>query len=388
VLTTDQLRERNLSDLVATLHRDGPLSRKALTTRLGVTRSTMGVLLADLSARGLVVELPPVADGGVGRPSPVQRLDARTVAVAVDIAVDAVQIALVGPTADVRARRRIGVTGPLTVAAVSEIVVSAIDDLLRGESGPLRVLGLGVGVPGQVRAEDGTVREADHLGWSDEPLAAHLARATGLTVRAANAATLDLRAECTFGAGRGLDDVLHVVGGASGIGGGFVGKGGVRYEGAGGYAGEIGHTVVLPGGRPCHCGARGCLEAEVTRRELLEVVDLDATQFDGLAACLVERRDDPPVAAELRRSADLFAVAVRNAVNLLNPSTVIVAGFLGALVVACGPERFVAGAIRSSRADVRVVPVVRPDPAQVLIGAAELVCDDLIASPARSLPVL
>lgn len=383
--TTDQLRERNLSDLVAILHREGPSSRKNLTERLGVTRSTMGVLLSDLSRMGLVIERPSAEERGVGRPSFIQELDPSTVAVAVDVAVDAVQVALIGPTGAVRGRTSALVSsGGLDVSGLCEIVSSALTELLSASRGPLRVLGVGVGVPGQVRVADGIVREADHLGWYDVPLAAELAKATGLPVRAANAATLAMRAECTFGEGRGRDYVLHLVGGSSGIGGGYIGRDGEIFLGAEGYAGEIGHTVVVPEGRPCHCGSSGCLQAEVTRGELLGAVGLTGPDIDLLPERLAEMVFDDDVRPIVDRQARLLAIAIRNAVNLLNPSTVIVSGFLAALVAVWGPERFVQEALRSTRTGLTIIPVDRPAFAQVLIGAGELIFDQLIAAPGRT----
>ena len=61
-----------------------------------------------------------------------------------------------------------------------------------------------------------------------------------------------------WGAGRGADHMAYVKA-ATGIGAGFI-VGGAPYVGAGGTAGEIGHTVVDPGGPICRCGNRGCLE--------------------------------------------------------------------------------------------------------------------------------
>lgn len=385
--TNDQLRERNLSLALAILHREGSLSRTELTRRLGVTRSTMGVVLADLAALGLVVERPPAEDRGVGRPSPIQEIDPRVTAVAVDVAIDVVQVALVGASAQVRRRTSVELAGaaPVTGALVCDLVADRLERMLADEPPDVRLLGVGVGVPGQVRTADGMVREADHLGWYDEPLAARLAAATRLPVRAANAATLAMRAEYTFGAGCSRDDVLYVIGGSSGIGGGVVGKGGELFLGSDGHAGEIGHTLVVPGGRVCHCGAVGCLEAEVTQGELLAVAGLSSSQVDDLPGRLEAMRADPQVRAVVDRQAALFAIALRNAVNLLNPSTVIVAGFLSALVTERGGEELVGAAIRSARTDLEVIPIVSAAPARVLVGAAELMFDELISAPHRAL---
>ena len=114
---------------------------------------------------------------------------------------------------------------------------AAIAGLLSGRETALRVVGIGVAVPGQVRVSDGTVREATHMGWAEEPLGRMLSEATTLPAWAANAANLAMRAESVFGAGKGVDDFVYFIGGASGIGGGAV-TGGRLLSGAAGYAGN------------------------------------------------------------------------------------------------------------------------------------------------------
>ena len=74
-----------------------------------------------------------------------------------------------------------------------------------------------------------------------------------------------------FGAARGVDVVVYLNGGASGIGGGIA-QAGTLLTGASGYAGEYGHTLVESAGAVCHCGAVGCLETEVRRDALLRAV--------------------------------------------------------------------------------------------------------------------
>ena len=111
-------------------------------------------------------------------------------------------------------------------------------------------------VPGQVRADDGLVRLAPHLGWVDDPFTARLAARTGLAVAAANDASLGVRAESTFGAGRDIQDVVYLNGGASGIGGGVIVGGRAahrrgRLRGrAGAHPGElVGRALPLRGDR-------------------------------------------------------------------------------------------------------------------------------------------
>ncbi|MGO4299044.1 ROK family transcriptional regulator [Leifsonia sp. RAF41] len=378
---TDALRRSNLATVLGLVHRDGDLSRSDLTRLTGLNRSTVGDLVAELAGIGLVEVGEAPGDGRAGRPSPVVRVSESVAAVAVNPEVDAVIVGLVGLGGRVLKRIRIETASARSASETVTLAAAGIAGMLAGESA-IRVIGIGVAVPGQVRLSDGMVREATHFGWVDEPLAAMLAERTGLRVWAANAAVLGLRAESAFGAGRGIDDLVYLIGGASGIGGGAVG-GGRLLTGSAGYAGEFGHTFVRTDGRECSCGARGCLEAEVTQAELLRSVGLSSADATSLASSLAET-DDPAAVAVMERDYPLLQVAARNAVNAFNPSTLVLGGFLAALyrgARAHGAPDLLADAVHSSRAGVQIVEAeLGPD--QLLIGAAELVFAELIADPA------
>ncbi len=381
---TDALRRSNLATVLGLVHREGTLSRSELTHRTGLNRSTVGDLVSELAALGLVEVDEAPAAGGRGRPSPLVRVADNVAAIAINPEVDAVIVGLVGLGGRVLKRVRIETPSARSAAQTVTLASAGIAGMLAGEAG-IRVVGLGVAVPGQVRLSDGMVREATHFGWVDEPLAELLEEATGHRVWAANAAVLGLRAESAFGAGRGVDDLVYMIGGASGIGGGGI-SGGRLLTGAAGYAGEFGHTFVHTDGRQCSCGARGCLEAEVTQAELLAAVGLASPDAAFLAERLVAT-DDPAARAEVARAYEYVRVAARNAVNVFNPSVVVLGGFLAALyrgATAHGAPDLLGEVVHSSREGVTVVEAELGTD-QLLIGAAELVFAELIADPARAL---
>jgi predicted NBD/HSP70 family sugar kinase len=381
---TDALRRTNLSTVLGLVHRGGGVSRSRLTQLTGLNRSTVGDLVSELAELGLVEEVAPEGPAKAGRPSPIVRAAPGIVAVAVNPEVDAVIVGLVGMGGEVLSRVRIETPTAHSVEETVTLAAAGIAGMLAGSVGSLRVVGIGVAVPGQVRLADGLVREATHFGWEDAPLAAMLSAATGLPVWAANAAVLGLRAESAFGAGRDVDDLVYVIGGASGIGGGVV-AGGRLLTGAAGYAGEFGHTFVRSDGADCYCGSRGCLEAEVTQGALLAAVGLSSADAPDLTARLVAS-DDPAVLERIARDYGLLQVAIRNAVNVFNPSLVVLGGFLAALyrgAVAHGASDLLGTVVRSAREGV-TVSEAELGPDQLLIGAAELVFAELIADPAHA----
>lgn len=378
---TDQLRRRNLSNILGLVHREGPLPRTDLTRHTGLNRSTIGDLVTELVELGLVYETAPTGGNLPGRPSPIVHPDPSIVTVAVNPEVDAIHVGLVGLGGRVITHIRLEAAKVPSPSEVVTTASAAIAGLLSGRESSLRVAGIGMAIPGQVRLSDGEVRDATHMGWVEEPLSQMMNVATDIPTWAANAANLGMRAESVFGAGKGIDDVVYFIGGASGIGGGAV-TGGRLLTGAAGFAGELGHTFVKSRGVACSCGSRGCLEAEVTQARLLDAVGLTAAEVDQLGARLATS-SDAAVRALVEENLELLGVAVRNAVNVFNPQLMILGGFLGDLYQAGGSdaEALCEGAIKSARADLRFERAAL-GAEQLMIGAGELVFSELIDDPA------
>ncbi|WP_282818989.1 ROK family transcriptional regulator [Curtobacterium flaccumfaciens] len=322
----------NAARVLRLVHEDGPVTRAELTRRTGLNRSTILALVGELVDAGLVHEETPAAGApgaGVGRPSGVVRASGDVLAAAVTVEIDAVGVALVGLDGTVRDRLVEPQTTVPTAAQAIDAVARVLAALLARTGPAARIVGVGVAVPGIVRVEDGTVRDAPHLGWRDEPLAAPLAERLGLPVRAANDANLGAWAERLYGSARGVDDLVYLNGGASGIGGGIV-SAGRPFSGADGYAGELGHTFVAANGIRCHCGAVGCLETEASRSALTAVTGTPPDDLDALAAALAEGR--PEVERVVDRQVTALATALRNAIHTVDPEVVVLGGFLGALL--------------------------------------------------------
>lgn len=383
-LSNDSVRRENLANVLRLVHRSGSTgrSRAELTTRTGLNRSTIAALVSELVALDLVVESEPVVRNKVGRPSPVVRVSPRAVSIAVNPEIDAITIAVVGLGGTVLSRSRHESPENCTASQAAEITASALEPMLAQLAADHRVVGVGVAVPGLVSTHDGVVRLAPHLGWVDEPFAAMLAARIALPVFAANDASVGVLAESTFGVGRGTRDLVYFNGGASGIGGGVI-AGGVPLGGAAGFAGELGHTLVTSAGRRCHCGATGCLETEVRREPLLRVTGLTDAEADGLEDALRDSHN-PDALAEVRRQLDYLAVALRNVINILNPSLIVLGGFIGALYAtdpAYLDARVAEQTLAAARESVRIARAELG--ANILmVGAAELAFAGILADPA------
>ncbi|MDQ0600845.1 glucokinase [Streptomyces canus] len=187
----------------------------------------------------------------------------------------------------------------------------------------------GVAVPGIVDAEHGIAAYAANLGWRDVPLRALLTqRLAGVPVALGHDVRTGGLAEGRIGAGRGADRFLFVPLG-TGIAG-AIGIAGRVEAGAHGFAGEIGHIVVRPGGTPCPCGQHGCLEryasaAAVSEAWAAACGDPDADAADCAKAV---RSGDPRAAQVWQNAVDALADGLVTALTLLDPRTLIIGGGL------------------------------------------------------------
>lgn len=206
------------------------------------------------------------------------------------------------------------------------------------------VLAIGVGAAGMIDAVDGILRFAPNLAWRDLPIAARMREAIGLPCQVDNDASMAAFGEFRFGAGRGYRHLLLVTVG-TGIGGGIVSDGRL-FRGAHGFAAEIGHIIVEPGGPRCGCGNLGCWEQMAAGRAIDRLGREAAREHPGSGLAALSGGDPEKVSGRLVTEAaqqgDDVAIGVlaevgrrlgegiAGLVNVLDPQIVVVGG--GAVV--------------------------------------------------------
>lgn len=215
-----------------------------------------------------------------------------------------------------------------------------------------QLAGVGVGAPGSVDANAGTLAHVSNVGqgWKEPyPIAGDLRERVGVPVALGNDVQVAVAAEYRLGAGRPYRSVLGVWWG-TGVGGGLV-LDGVPWRGRG-AAGEIGHVVVKPGGALCGCGRRGCMEAYAGRAsmerkarkavrkgektllfELMESKGRARLTSSVWAKAL--KAEDPLATWLIGRALRMLGAGLSSAINLLDVEAIILGGGLGTRL---GPE--------------------------------------------------
>lgn len=328
--TQQGIRRRNLSLVLHSLAADGPLSRAAVASRIGLTRAAVSSLVDELADAGLLEELGPEQSGNVGRPGSALTLSDRGPAgIGAEIGVGHLSVAAVDLRGNVRARATAEADNrgrpPGPVLGELAALIRKTSDAVQAEG--LRCAGVTVAVPGLVARDTHTVVRAPRLGWSDVDLGAVLPYGPRLAVD--NEANLGALAELWLGVGPPLQDFVHVSA-EIGIGAAVVVDGRLL-RGAHGYAGELGHVPVRPEGPRCACGGRGCLESYAGEDAVLRAAGIGAAGRP--VALLAERAatGDREVLRALRGAGAALGIALAGAVNLLDPRAVVLGGALSRL---------------------------------------------------------
>ncbi|MEE6264028.1 ROK family transcriptional regulator [Plantactinospora sonchi] len=452
----EEIRRQNLGALLRYVHVHGATSRAELTTALGLNRSTIGALTAELAAAGLVSERAPRETGRAGRPSLVVRPEsARVFAYAYSIEVDRLRAARIGLGGVVLDRRQADRPPGLLAAESLPVLTGFMKEMHQTVADGSVHVGSGVAVGGRLRqpadplpdrrtgpahADRTGATRADRAGSADPdharppqpttagpvphqpgpvphqpeggcptrpgavpgprqpdqeglradgtelpPLEVVLGEALSADrpVRISNAADASAVAEHVRGAAAGYDNVIFLHRDV-GIDAGII-VGGRRLTGQGGYAGEVGHMVVQPGGRPCRCGAYGCWETEIGEYALLQAAGRgDAVGRDAVGRVIdAAARGDANAQAAVRQVGDWLGFGVANLVNVFNPGVVIFGGTLRDVYLAAAARvrsRLNSMALPAPREQVRLrTPQLGDDAA--LVGAAELAFEHLLADP-------
>ena len=173
-------------------------------------------------------------------------------------------------------------------ARTEQVIAGAVTELLSRH----RVQAVGLGAAGFIDEERASVRFAPNLAWREEPLRLRVEDLIGLPVVVENDANASAWAEVRFGAARGHAHVIFV-GVGTGIGAGIV-LDGRLYRGQWGMAGEPGHYRVVPDGRLCGCGNRGCWEQYASGSALVAEAREFARRSPGAAVRLLQLAGGSP----------------------------------------------------------------------------------------------
>jgi len=253
------------------------------------------------------------------------------------------------------------------------------------------VVAVGIGAAGWIANDRATVLFSPHLAWRDEPLKEALAGRIGFPVTVENDANAAAWAEYRFGAARG-ERVVCIVTLGTGIGGGLV-VSGTLYRGAFGVAAEWGHMQVVPDGRRCACGNRGCWEmyasgtalardarelaevSPVAAHRLLELAGGDPAALTGTLVTTAAREGDAAAVEIFTAMGRWLGRGIASLAAALDPSVVVIGGGVseaGELLLRPAQEEFAGSLTGRGFRPLAPIRLAALGPDAGLVGAADL----------------
>jgi predicted NBD/HSP70 family sugar kinase len=266
LITGDQqlLRQMNRMALVRRLAHEPQLSRADLAVGLGLTKSTVGLLVKELVEEGWLNENEVITTGSLGRrPTPLHIDGRRLALIGADVGVDAARVVVTSLLGEVIDRAEVAYDNAADAPGCLKLIAKQIVRLAkRAQTQGRRTLGVGIGLHGGVDDTTGVLHVAPNMGWRNVPAAA-LMRAQldgtmleGLPLFVQNEADVAALAEFEFISRPDADPLVYLSLG-HGVGAGVI----VRDK--------VGHTILQAAGPQCSCGRRGCAEALIGLRALV-----------------------------------------------------------------------------------------------------------------------
>lgn len=211
--------------------------------------------------------------------------------------------------------------------------------LMEENGGYESIRSIGISAP-SASSVTGCIEHAANLPWKGViPLAAMLRDRVGMAVALANDAHITALGEKAYGSAHGMKNFVVVSLSHGGLGSCFYSNG-LPHLGTQGFAGELGHTCVVQGGRQCGCGNKGCLETYCGEKGLQRTIDeliaeskeptmlSDLTKRDIISIAKCCDKGDNLAIEALRRTGEMLGLGLANYASVLNPEAIILTGDL------------------------------------------------------------
>jgi glucokinase-like ROK family protein len=378
----------------------GPISRARLIEALNSSRGKISVEVARLVEKGLLAEKGLAQSDGGRRSSLLGIPPSAGLIAAVDIGATSIDVALTTLGSELLARRGEPADvrdGPLPTLDRVKFLLS---ELLDEQAANARdVLAIGVGVPGPVEQASGLLTVPPIMpGWDRFPIREAFAGEYAAPVFVDNDVNVMALGEHWGGVAKGVDDMMFVKIG-TGIGSGII-IGGHLHRGTQGCAGDFGHICVDPDGPLCSCGNAGCLEALAAAPAIVLQAERCAREGESplLMALLREkgeltmkdvgeaaRRGDYCALTIIRKSGRLIGQTLASAVNVLNPSMIVIGGGVSRVGNALLAEVRSAVYQRSLPLATRNLPIVMSELDDVagVVGASAMAAGEVLSFAGR-----
>lgn len=256
----------------------------------------------------------------------------------IDIGGTKIAVALEDLSGEKIAVRHLPTRVELGADAIIETIFQALAEMF--EENRAELIAVGIGCPSPLNIENGLVMSPSNLrDWDNFPIVKLFSERFKVPVVLDNDANTAAIGEYVYGAGRGYQNIVYVTV-STGIGGGIILNGEI-FHGVAASAGELGHTIVQPNGKPCQCGSIGCLETicagvHIARRarerlaagesSLMSEMISDINEVSSKTVLDAVRRRDKLAIEIWDETCRFLAIGIGNVITILAPEAVIIGG--------------------------------------------------------------
>ncbi|WP_395403281.1 ROK family protein [Pseudoduganella sp. UC29_106] len=330
------LKQINRMALVRQLCSQPGLSRAALAETVGLTKSTVSMLVRELLDEGWLTESELRSTGALGRRATPLHIDgSRLALLGADMGIGEARLVATNLLGEVLAERVLPYADANDPGACIAAAAAAMAELARpdGALSGRTVLGTGVGLHGVVDDVMGMLHYAPHLGWRNVDVAGQLrahfegTALAGLPLYVQNEANVAALAELEFSGQVDADPLIYLSIGY-GVGSGIIVNGRLL-TGLYGFAGEVGHTILQQNGPPCSCGRRGCADALIGLQALMDEVygKLSGASPEQLERLFQQSESGDPAACKAIEAAGRnLGVLLNNLWVAFDPMCIVIGG--------------------------------------------------------------
>lgn len=312
------IRDINSHLVLESIVTDGPISRAGLAKKLGLTKATISAIVQVLLDDHLILELGSVSTQKGRRPILLDFNQKAGCVISLDYAPGHITVF----TSDLKGTHCTLKQYPSPPSSVKEYLIHLLEETMtRLDETVYGVVGICLGIHGIVH--DNRIVFTPYYDLEDPDLAMALSEHFHIPVLVENEANLSVLGERTFSFP--LPDLVNISV-HSGIGMGIL-IGDQLYKGQHGFAGEFGHTILVPGGRPCPCGNEGCIEQYASERALFADLasrkpSMEPVSLEGFLE--LYSRKDPDALKLVENFITYISIGINNILNLFNPALIII----------------------------------------------------------------
>lgn len=326
--TGDQnlVKQINKSIVFNTIKMKGPVSRAQVSKKTGLNKATVSTMVSELIDESFIHEIGAGKSSGGRKPVMLYFNHHAGYAVGIDVGVNYILGILTDLNGNI-IKKTAGKLKKIDIDYVASQIFSCIETLIKqAPSSPYGIVGIGIGVPGQV-GQDDQILFAPNLKWRNVCLKQMIERKFRIPAKIDNEANAGSHGEQLYGAGKNISNLVYVSIGV-GIGTGiFINN--QLYKGATGTSGEMGHFTIDFNGKKCSCGNRGCWELYASESALLQEASqqnlLDENDDADLDFLFREaQKGNSHVLQLLNTLGENIGLGLINIINTFNPEVIII----------------------------------------------------------------